>query len=949
MNGVPARYQVLEKLGQGGMGEVYLARDLTLDRKVALKFLTREKQQSGTSHDRILREARAAASLDHPYVCKIYEVVHSGDADFIVMEYIEGTTLRARLGAGPMGLHDALVCACEIAEALDHAHSKGVIHRDLKPANVMLTTTGHIKILDFGLAKRTLVAAEGDTLDLSSSLRVLHPEMIAGTPMYMSPEQLKSLPVDARSDIFAFGTMLYEMLTGVHPFLRSDLGGTCNAIANEDPPAPSALKPDLPDLLLHILRKALAKSPEERYQSAHEVFTDLKGLRDPDSITWSGVRLPGMVRRGSLTGWMALAVAMAVSVYGAVWWFTRSEPNQAPPTEEMLIDWPSNETEARISPDGNWFSFLSYQGGKTSLWKKNLNAPAPEQVEIQGNVVSHVWSRDGQSIACWVQDGPRGILESVPGQFRDKPKVLMSLDDLPEDARADLSDTTPRVVAWINGRMYLEGMRNLWIFDQARGDVKRGLNLAEQRIRGLCIRSDEKKIVYDAQDEIWMADPDGAHPEKLTENRWRDFNPRWIHAAGGWRVVFSANPRGQLDLYWMDPERKSAELLLSRGQEEMRVEDASGDGSKMLCRVIRDEANLWCFDPKQSGAVPVTTGSLCDFAPTLAAGSKRFAFQRIRQKLVQGSRLIDTEIFGADLGNLPLENPQQMVEEGSSPHLAPDGRHLAYLLHRREGNVVELRLKDLSLQKEWVLSRNIRVQVSDVPMEWLDSIEWSGDGARLYFVDKDGSKGTVLRECIPSSAGSAAPPQCRIILESGPDEGISDPRPDPGGNAVACCVMKRGTPPSWEVRRLTSPSQPSRPVLSQSEFSGKLYCTGWQNGSLVVIRSFPPDRRGDSSGRLEVLKIGSDGTKSLVMQLERAYGQTAKLNADGQTLYVTSLENDISNIAACDLSSGKVRLLSNNRRPDITYSGLQGLAGGRLIYSQQKHVSDIYLLRFAGR
>ena len=270
-----SHYRILEKLGEGGMGEVYLAQDTgPLDRKVALKFPSQEMSQDPVVRQRFLREAKSAAALDHPYVCHIHEVGEDVDQSFISMEYVAEQSLKDRLTKGPLEMKDALQKAIEIAEALEAAHKQNIVHRDLKPANIMLTPEGHVKVMDFGLAKR-LVPAEGSDSqeDTLSSLTATGATL--GTLPYMSPEQVQGQELDARSDIFSFGVLLYEMITGVHPFQKDSPVETANAVLNEVPAPVTKFLDAAPGLLQHTVRKMLAKEADRRYQSVHEVRTDL--------------------------------------------------------------------------------------------------------------------------------------------------------------------------------------------------------------------------------------------------------------------------------------------------------------------------------------------------------------------------------------------------------------------------------------------------------------------------------------------------------------------------------------------------------------------------------------------------------------------------------------------------------------------------------------------------
>jgi len=263
-------YRIAEKIGEGGMGEVYRAEDLRLHRTVALKFLPTQLQEDEVARKRFLREARSAAALEHPYICNIKEVNRTGDGrDFIVMEYVEGQTLRERLErGGPLPLDETLRISSEIAEALQAAHARGLVHRDLKPDNIMLTPQGHAKVMDFGLAKR--VTGDDETQqDLTSA--VTRSGVVPGTPAYMSPEQIQAQPVDSRSDLFSVGIVPHEMLTGANPFRRSTAAATLASILYEEPePLPRNLAGSS-DLLDETLGRLLAKDPDKRMPSSGEL------------------------------------------------------------------------------------------------------------------------------------------------------------------------------------------------------------------------------------------------------------------------------------------------------------------------------------------------------------------------------------------------------------------------------------------------------------------------------------------------------------------------------------------------------------------------------------------------------------------------------------------------------------------------------------------------------
>src|SRR2546429_6812025 len=267
------RYEIRSQIGEGGMGEVYLAQDTKLHRRVALKILTAEFCEDSQHTARFLREAQAASALNHPNICTIHEI-NDDDVPFIAMEYVEGETLSERIKDDELNLAEMLDIAIQIADALAEAHAHGIVHRDIKPANIIVNRRGQVKILDFGLAKKITIKGEAETQQFLSQTG-----MILGTVAYMSPEQARGLAVDAGTDVWSFGVVLYELLTGVKPFSGATTTDLLAAILRNEPEDLYRFNHDVPAELERIVLKTLRKARDQRYQSAQDLFADLKELR----------------------------------------------------------------------------------------------------------------------------------------------------------------------------------------------------------------------------------------------------------------------------------------------------------------------------------------------------------------------------------------------------------------------------------------------------------------------------------------------------------------------------------------------------------------------------------------------------------------------------------------------------------------------------------------------
>ena len=391
-------YEIVGPLGAGGMGEVYRAKDLRLGRDVAVKILPTHLSDKPDVRERFEREARAISSLNHPNICTLYDIGREGDADYFVMELLDGESLSARLARGPLRVDEALKIGAQVAEGLAAAHKQGIIHRDLKPGNIGLTKSG-AKVLDFGVAKlrdEAVVDMATRTTPLTSA------GAMVGTVQYMAPEQLEGRPVDHRADLFAFGALLHEMLTGQRAFPGQSQASVIAAILTLDPRPVSELVPTAPAALDRVIKSCLAKEADERWQSASDLARELKWIADGRSLTTSGTGAATVVprRRGAPSWVIALALA-AVAAAAAILGWMLHRPLPAPIIRSSIVLPPGAELDSdnasiELSPDGMTLAYAAReQSGPLKLWVRPLSGLSAQALAGTDNATYPFWSSDG--------------------------------------------------------------------------------------------------------------------------------------------------------------------------------------------------------------------------------------------------------------------------------------------------------------------------------------------------------------------------------------------------------------------------------------------------------------------------------------------------------------------------------------------------------------------------
>jgi eukaryotic-like serine/threonine-protein kinase len=422
MSSVPAigavvsHYRILEKLGAGGMGVVYKADDLRLKRHVALKFLSEDLARDRASFERFQHEAQAASALNHPNICVTYDFDQADGLHFIAMEWLEGETLAARLAKSALPLDQVFRYATEIADALDKAHQRGIVHRDVKPGNVMITKSG-AKLLDFGLAKRVEAAAPvADPPSAMTEAALTMQGVLVGTPEYMAPEQLRGREADARSDIFAFGALLYEMVTARRAFAGKTPADICAAVLDREPAPIAQLTPAIPPALRRLVANCLVKDPDDRWQTAHDAFLELKGIGEAGEQAGVAAAVEDRRRERRLRWVVAgLLVPLAALVTPNMVQWRRLAPDQ--PVVQFSVQAPDRtmfEHGIAISPDGRRLAFIAGTEGKNALWVRQLDSLEARALPSTEGASLPFWSPDSRVIAFFA-DGKLRKVDAAGG------------------------------------------------------------------------------------------------------------------------------------------------------------------------------------------------------------------------------------------------------------------------------------------------------------------------------------------------------------------------------------------------------------------------------------------------------------------------------------------------------------------------------------------------------
>ena len=919
-------YRVQSRLGMGGMGAVYKAFDTTLKRAVAIKAVLGVPSALAPSLGRLRKEALAAALLDHPYICKVYELIDTAQGQLIVMEFVEGETLSRRLRRGRPSLEAALQWGIEIAEGLADAHDRGLVHRDLTPGNVMVTTHGHVKLLDFGLAHPD--ASTAPTADTDGAPRSI--DRPAGTPAYMAPEQAEGRPVTARADVFALGVVLCECLTGTLPFGKGPWDEYVTRMRSAAATPIRELAPTVPPDLAHLIDRCLDRVPANRPQSAREVVLALRqvaaALTPPDARRrWVG-----------RAAWAVAAVAALVAATMA-WQSFSGEANPPAWRSRPLVTSSAQESRGRISPDKQWISYLSTAGGVTQLLVRRVEGGDATRVSVpDGTILDQLWSPDGTQVAYVLRQGRTVSLQVVRAFFGGVPSQTIPIE------RAGVE---VRLIRWIGRAVYVEMERATPLLLRFDLDTSKVANLTELwkvsgTPRGFDVTPDGNRVVFTTssgnQEDLWVSGLDGASARRLTNDEPFERYARWVD--GNTTLIYQSNRGGQVDLWGMSVNGGQPwPITSSQGIE--KAESVSSDGTLLTFVQEEDDSHLWMWNPPGNGAIQLTDDALSDFAPAATATASTVVFQRKRPTPLLPSLTDSTLLLGSlNPQSKSLANPR-VVADGFAARVSPDGSWVAYL-QRGSTSGTTLSVKHLPTDRTATVSSLAKRPVSSLqPIDWAEqNVAWSRTSTDLYFIEQGPPPG--LKRYRVGSTEPSAPLQ---VGEQG--QVFRDLRPSPDDRFLAYLIASpagsnTGSPAGSKLCVLDLSTGITRVV---GQFQAAAYLRGWTAGGTALVVVQATNNHEDFTADIDVLvvPVGKAGVRKA--GIERALIATTRLDPVRGILYLARAEAGIQNMYSFSLADGSLRKVTDNVRPGVAFSGFELLDDGRILGVRAEHKSDVWI------
>ena len=937
-----SHYEITALIGTGGMGEVYLAIDTDLGRKVALKFLTSLPEEDRERTRRFTREAKTASALNHPNILTIYEIGESDGVGYIAAEFIEGQSLREMLRRR-IPLDQTMDVAMQALSAISTAHAADIVHRDIKPENIMVRDDGVVKVLDFGLAKliEPIVKPEIGSESVTKELVTTSAGTVLGTAQYMSPEQARGLPVDARTDIWSLGVVLYEMITGSAPFKGDTASDLLVSILRTEPKPLSAYSPETPPELELIVKKALRKDRDERYRDVKDFLLDLKIVkREFDSgeisaetapVTGPSARVTeGSGRRatgpaaGSGWKWAAAIAAIAiVALAGGYIWFQRKEAGaQSSLSSSQITSWKSELTDndssrARLSSDGKFVAYVATKNGKKSVWLKQIGGgdPFTRKQDDESEETSPLWSPDGGQIAFLSERGGQHGIWQMPA-FGGSQTLLSAIEI-----------RSPGLVHWSkdSGKIYFEMKQNLYSLDLGTRAITRLTNFDETVFieRGFSFSPDEKQMVFadrkDGRKDLWISALNGDNAVRLVDDAFNDSNPVW-HPDGK-RVIYNCERDGlqQICVAYKDGQTPD-QLTFADG--DSRISDISSDGTRILYTTGKNDSDIWGVSTDGGKELQLTTDVGLELWQDASPAGDAMAFQTIRRPNVGDN------IFHGSLEHLRLADGRRtrLFDDGFDVRFSPDGSKLAFMRAEAGKNSLWVMSASGGDARQLTASGVVFGGHSKLPLNRTQTqdYQWSQDGSSIVYVAVRDGLSNVWKVGLDGGEIMLTNNQTKTMLFFGPALSRD-------GGQLAWTGLNAEVPgkPRWSIWYRTD--GPEREIF---QGDGVLGLIGWNsNGDHLLFKSTDSPRESPLPRSVRILQIDPNDPIPLeLMLLTDTYFRNLALAPDGRSLGAVKRTNAGDVLQAVPLSGAAYKPLVTSNDPRVYIADLSFASDGKTVY-----------------
>ncbi len=960
-------YRIISKIGEGGMGEVYRAFDTRLERHVALKILLPDVGRDDDRVRRFEKEAKAASALSHPNILTVYDVGIYEETRYIATEMIEGQTLRQRMHGSPLGLTEAISIAERVASALDAAHSAGILHRDIKPENIMIRHDGVVKVLDFGLAKlteQTPVPASPD--DPTRAHFTTEPGLVVGTISYMSPEQARGQKVDARTDIFSLGIVMYELFSGRRPFNGEGQLDLISSILKDEPAPLRSLSPEIPRQLERIVAKALRKDRQNRYQHVKDLEIDLEDLREeikfeaklnsttdqqvPAQLT-SKVGLRQTLttsistRRFTLLHLTGIVAGIALMI-GAVLYFRPGMANSSSTPEARsaeFANWISAPGElfsnASFSPDSKMIAFSSTRSGKKDIWVTQTTST--EAIPVTNDEFSNkdpIWSPRGDEIAFSSQKGNHPGSGAGAGIWR-----VSALGGVPKSV-GPVGDGSFELRRWTSaGRIYFQSNGNLHAVDISTGVTTRVSSIGADSgsVTWIDIAPDERSLSYVAEKEgnwklLSSALEGGSPPNVIASGSGSLGGTVWLAEKN--RYFYSALVDGVYQIYSVSGG--SSPIRITTSESDSVVVDAAADAKTLIVSSVKEESDLWRVGVADGQESPVARTAAAELWPAISPDDSTIAYQSTKN-LNRGNNLLETSLAVRVLGSRD-ERQTALSDSGFLAAWSPDGSLVAFF-RRNERKALEL----------WIANPNgggarsiasggiplIGYSVSPYNHIQTAAFAWSPDSARIAFIsDKSGSANiwAVSREGTES----------QMTTYTDGERTLYCPLWSSDGTRLAYFFQKRSPGEGKKsIRGLSilnvSTGQHSDVYESESSFR----FIGWTSDEKGLIIA-ETERSGGLPPETLIKSVPVIGESvAEIVRVKNAYYYNIFLSKDRRNIAFAARNNDVDDLWSVPSAGGVPRKLTANNDTGLSLSRLTwSNNGSTIIFGKQTRFSMLSLV-----